>query len=68
MLEFIDFEVLKDLQNALEPAKLKIEVLSRNNTTHSLFSKPYVGVHAKKDCRFYKYNISTVITTFEKKN
>jgi DNA repair protein RadC len=33
MPDFIDFEVLMDLQNALELAKLTIEVLSRNNTT-----------------------------------
>jgi hypothetical protein len=36
MLDFIDVEILKDLQNALEPAKLAIEVLSRNDT--SLYS------------------------------
>ena len=33
MLDHIDFNELKDLQNSLEPAKLAIEVLSRNNTT-----------------------------------
>jgi len=33
MLDHIDFNELKDLQNSLEPAKLAIEVLSRNDTT-----------------------------------
>jgi len=33
MLDDIDFNELKDLQNSLEPAKLAIEVLSRNDTT-----------------------------------
>lgn len=33
MLDDIDFNELKDLHNSLEPAKLAIEVLSRNDTT-----------------------------------
>lgn len=33
MLDDIDFNELQDLQNSLEPAKLAIEVLSRNDTT-----------------------------------
>jgi 6-pyruvoyl-tetrahydropterin synthase len=33
MLNDFDFNELKDLQNALEPAKLAVEGLSRNNTT-----------------------------------
>jgi hypothetical protein len=35
MLNDFDFNELKDLRNALEPAKLAVEALSRNNTTHS---------------------------------
>jgi hypothetical protein len=33
MLNNFDFNELKDLQNALEPAKLAVESLSRNKTT-----------------------------------
>ena len=33
MLDEIEFNELKDHQNSLEPAKLAVEVLSRNDTT-----------------------------------
>jgi hypothetical protein len=38
MLDLIDFEVLKNLKNALEPAKLAIEILS-STTPLSLFTR-----------------------------